>query len=114
MDTPQASRHFAAALILFLCFFVEVDGHGAQVLTTRHQGVQVLAALQNVVQVLVHYLFHLEQLFFDFHQLVRLVRVLPFLQEVSYIRIGKLAAAHVDDGLLVDGRVGRKIFSKVE
>lgn len=108
------SRHFAATLILLLGFLVEVDGYGAEVLTSSHQCVQVLATLQDIVQVLVHYLFHLKQFFFDLHQFIGLVWVLPLLYEVSYIWVRKLTAAHVDDGVLVDGRVTSEVLSKVE
>lgn len=83
----ERSRHLTATFVLLLGLLVEVDGHGTQVLAAGHQRVEVLPSLEDVVQVLMHDLLDFEQFLLDFHQLVRLVWVLPFLQEVLDIRV---------------------------
>ena len=56
----ERSRHLTATFILLLGLLVEVDGHGTQVLAPRHECVQVLASLEDVVQVLMHDLLNFE------------------------------------------------------
>ena len=56
----RRSRHLTATFILLLGLLVEVDGHGTQVLAPRHECVQVLASLEDVVQVLMHDLLNFE------------------------------------------------------
>jgi len=68
-------------LVLFLGFLVETDGDLREVLRLGHKLVHSFAALEEVLEILVHDALHFEQFFFDFQQLVRLVGILPLLED---------------------------------